>query len=201
MFDVMRRITEVAEVRADTDSGHRVIRGRLVPYGERALIGIGVTESIAPGCFTKSISERSKRLPLMAAHNHESFPIGSADSWDDESDGLYGTWRIANTTQADEAYGLVCDGHLSSLSVGFQPVPGKTTVERGTPPEPDHLIRREARLLEASLVAVPAYEGAGITAVRAMWRPVGTPRLDEARRILADIKSNRVDFNVSRPGR
>lgn len=179
-----------AEVRAETDEKRKVLHGVLVPYDTPTDIGGAFVETIAPGCFTKSIKESARRLPLMAAHDIQSWPIGSADEWDDTAERLAGLWTLADGPRPLEVWELVRDGHLSALSVGFQPFKSDWTFS-DRPGELDSVRRREARLLEASVVSVGAYEAARVQVRTAEGRIRKTPRLDQWRDWLAREKAGR----------
>lgn len=182
------RAFQVAELRADVEGKERSIIGRLVPYGVVAQVSERFTEEFARGVFRKSITEAARNLPLMVAHQHQTLPIGSAREWDDREDGLVGRWLLAETRDAVEALELVEGEHLSGMSVGFQPI--KSDWQFNDPPDFDHVVRREARMLEASLCAIPTYDDARVLLTRTgEGRVKGTPRLDSWRAWLGTVKA------------
>ncbi len=163
----------------------RWLRGRAVPYDAPTLIGSptgdAFTETVAQGAFRRSLKETRSRVPLLGQHNAKSLPIGSAREWDDQPDGLYAVWDLANTREAREVYWLIDAGHVSALSVGFQPIVSDWTLGRDG--RPDRVTRVEARLLEVSVVTLGAYEDARIIGWghAAPQGVVPTPRLDAAK--------------------
>lgn len=161
LFDPAVRAVDNVET---TDSLSR-LSGRAIPYNTRANIG-WFLETFLPGSLGKSIRESAKALPLNLFHNASTFPIGAAESWDERDDGLYGVWKLDDHPDAQRAAKLAADGVLNFLSIGFAPVENRTdwTVDDLT--GMDHAIRREARLLETSLVSTPAYKDATVTWVR-----------------------------------
>ena len=181
------RAIEGVQLRAETDNGRRYLSGTLVPYNKRARIGGFFDEEHAPGSFAKSIREAAIRLPLMAMHDHQTLPIGSAERWDDDEVALRGYWLVADTQEADDIYGLVKAEHLGGLSVGFQPIQSRWTFAEG-PGEIDSVVRLESRLLEASVVPVPTWKEAVLTRT-AEGRKRATPRADQWRAYLNSIKS------------
>lgn len=177
MTDAELRMVEGLQLRADTDETKLVLRGMAVPYDKPAVIAGRFVEQIAARCFAKSIVEAARRLPLMARHSLDSWPLGSADEWDERADGLYAQWTLADTEQAREAWQLVSAGHLSGLSVGFMPV--RSDWSLADPPELDQVVRREARLVEVSLVPVGTYADARVMVRTGEGRVKGTPRADQ----------------------
>lgn len=145
------------------------LTGRAVPYNTPTDIG-SFTETIAPGAFAASL-RAEPNLPLHLFHGDAPgqspatpWPIGVATAWDDRRDGLYATWQLATTPEAQQAARLVRDGILRGLSVRFQPIPGGTlhAIRNGR----DHLTQTRARLVSVSLTSIPAYVGALVTDVR-----------------------------------
>lgn len=172
---------------ADADNGP-VIEGLLVPYNTPTVIAGAFRETISRGCFAKSIKEAARALPLLVQHKHDELPIGSSVAWEDREDGLWGRWAVADTKEARDVHGLIRDGHLNSLSVGFSPI--KSDWEFHEPPELDSVVRREARLLEASVVSVGAYPEAAITLVRTgEGRPNTRTRYDAWKKYLDALRS------------
>jgi hypothetical protein len=186
MTDAELRMVEGLQLRADTDEKKRVLRGMAVPYDKPAVIAARFVEQIAARCFSKSIVEAARRLPLMARHSLDTWPLGSADEWDDRDDGLHAQWTLADTEQAREAWELVAAGHLSGLSVGFMPVRSDWTLAE--PPELDQVIRREARLVEVSLVPVGSYADARVMVRTGEGRTKGTPRVDRWTKWFGDAR-------------
>jgi Escherichia/Staphylococcus phage prohead protease len=148
------------ELRAD-ESG-RTIFGVVVPFNERAEINDisgSYIEMFTRGSFTRSLSERSHKIKLLAQHDHKRFPVGKATALVEQDDGLHGQFAIPATREGDDVLTLVRDGVLDSFSIGFRPVRDRR--ENGV------TVRAEAALLEVSLVALPAYQGAQIAGIRA----------------------------------
>jgi HK97 family phage prohead protease len=174
------RLVAGVEIRGD---GYRTLVGKVAPYNTPAVIGGRFVETIAAGCFTKSISERARALPLLTFHDHQSFPVGKAVRWEEEAGGLIGEFEFDTRAEAQEVARLAGEGFLTALSVGFKPVRSQWTRD-----DDDSLAvtRHEAQLVEVSLVPVGAYETAGVLSVRSAGCPdvpgsKPTPRLDAAR--------------------
>jgi HK97 family phage prohead protease len=146
------------------------IEGRAVPYNVWTNRGYFM-ESVAPGALSKSIAEAAKGLPLLLFHDDRSFPVGISEGWDDRKDALYGVWRLDKSPEAQRAGELARDGMLRWFSVGISPIrndwqtvpPEKWNPDLG-PEFMDKLTRIEARLVETSLLTVPAFPTAEVLA-------------------------------------
>ena len=93
-------------------------------------------------------------------------PVGTAETWL-HGDGLDGVWRLSDSAEAQQLARSAADGALG-LSVGFQPIRDRLHQKAGGR---DWIVREECRLMETSLVSVPAYEGAQVTLVRSAYVP------------------------------
>ena len=171
------RLLTGAELRASDEGSELGFEGRLVPYDVWAPIGGLFEERMAKSVFKKSIAEAAGNLPLMARHNHDSWPLGKSVEWDDRDDGLYGRWIMADTEQAREAHKLVQEGYLRGLSCGFIPMRDQEEWEMREPPQLSRVTRKQARLAEASVVPVPTWSEAIILNTRSSVAPEGLKRL------------------------
>lgn len=164
------------------------IEGRAVPYNTWANVG-PYLEQFKPGAFAKSIRETAAALPLMLFHGRdEMWPIGLARKWTSRDDGLYGTWELNDSPNAQRAAQMAKTGELGFLSIGFVDV--RSTPELAGDYNPmlgedhmDRITRIEARLVETSIVPTPAYADAQVTLVRDYRRKVARSRLDAYQRL------------------
>lgn len=140
------------------------ISGLAVPYNTPINLGF-FTETIRPGCFTRSIAAAVNGLPLLAFHDTASLDaiIGRSDQFIEKSDGLYGEWLVDDSDSAQRAAHAAFTGSLGYLSVQFIPVKNAETFDRN---DQLHIERVEARLLEVSMTPTPAYPTAAISDVR-----------------------------------
>lgn len=161
--DIIERTlaTTAVEVR-DSDEGRRVC-GIAAPFGSRYDAGDFV-ESFLPGSFTKTIAERSDRVPLLEAHRRDAMPLGRATTMTETGDGLYAEFLVSRTARGEEALQLARDGVMHSFSVGFVPVRDK----RSTTPDGRPLVeRREVKLHHVGLISeLAAYDNARVLSVR-----------------------------------
>jgi len=145
---------------------YRYLHGRAVPYDEWTDLG-DFMESFAAGSFEQSTRAGSGRgKALLAFHKRDVAPVGTAETWL-HGDGLDGVWRLSDSAEAQQLARSAADGALG-LSVGFQPIRDRLHQKAGGR---DWIVREECRLMETSLVSVPAYEGAQVTLVRSAYVP------------------------------
>ena len=147
----------------------RVIRGRLVPYGQPTRVteyGRTYTEDFAAGAFAADV-ERAGEVELTALHPRSGaeLPIGVTVSLTDTPTGLDGEWRISETSFGDEVLTLVRDKALRSLSAGF----GEGTNRWHTR---ERVTRLTATLDHAALVRRGAYPNARLRAAEDRGDPL-----------------------------
>ncbi|MEE2056607.1 HK97 family phage prohead protease [Rhodococcus artemisiae] len=157
---LIRTATADLEVRGKDG---RTLVGIAVPYDTptdiRDYSGT-YSEQFRFGAFERTIRERGDRIKLLSLHDRLKLPIGRATLLREDTAGLYGEWRVSKTEAGDEVLELVRDGALDSFSIGFVPVRNVWSRDRSS------VVRTEAKLLEVSVVALPAYETARIVGVR-----------------------------------
>lgn len=167
-----QRVFAEIEIRGtEKVNGYEFLHGRAVPYNTVANLGYFLEEH-EPGSFAKSIKEAAVDLPLLLFHDGRQFPIGAADSWDDNDTALDGVWRLDEDSEhAQRAAQLADKKMLSGMSIGFAPIRSEWTwvddwdPSRG-PEFMDRVVRKESRLLEVSVVSTPAFKEATISMVR-----------------------------------
>jgi hypothetical protein len=149
--------------RAPVSTDERVVGGICVPWNETSrLTPDPAGERFLPGSLTRSVKARGDRLKLFRGnHGHDMVPVGRAVSLDARhADGLYATWRIANTPTGDQTLEEVREGLLDSFSIGFRTV----RAQRGADGAREIV---EAELGEVTLLPTGAYDGARVLEVRA----------------------------------
>jgi hypothetical protein len=154
---------------------YKYLEGRAVPYNVWADIG-WFLEQHDNGSLDVTIKQAASKLPLLLFHNNRSWPVGVAESWKSDEDGLNGVWRLNQTSDAQQAAMLAESGDLGYLSIGFSPIRSSWEYVDDFNPDlgPDHMdrvTRLESRLLEVSLTPTPAFSTAEITQVRTAERP------------------------------
>lgn len=156
----MRTISTKFETREDGDEPR--IEGYFAVFNSIYEIAPGLTESIAPGAFTKTLSNDQRALT-----NHDTTLVlgrrkaGTLELRED-SRGLWGSIRI-NPKDADamNLYERVKRGDVDQCSFGFDIRSEDTDIrEDGS----IHWTIREVDLYEVSCCTFPAYEETSITA-------------------------------------
>lgn len=138
----------------------RLVIGVVAPYDELSyLTPDPAGERIKRGAFTKTIAQRGDKIPLLRNHDLSS-RMGISRSFTETPEGLLGEFVVNPGDAGDALLEDARNGYLGAMSAGFLPL-GHT--RRG-----DDGAREvaEAKLVEVSLVAIPAYEGSGMLAVR-----------------------------------
>lgn len=171
---------------ADATSNLRRLVGRAAPYGHWASRG-WYLESFAEGVFAKSTAESAARLPLLLFHEDRRFPVGVAEKWASQPDGLWGEWSLDESPEAQRAAKLARDGGLTGLSVGYAPLRTSWDYTPAHLYDPDDVMtydrctRIEARLAEVSLTPTPLFENAQVSHVASTRQP--RPHVDRWRQI------------------
>lgn len=166
MTDQQMHMREM-HVRA-VNADERTVTGIAVPYEQptdiRDWFG-SYTEQFARGAV-----QDSDDALLYWRHSE---PIGRLVANRDTDEGWEVTAHISATPRGDEAYTLLRDGVIRSMSVGFYPITTEIDDETG------NVTRSAVRVGEVSLVPMPAYEGAAVTDVRHRQQPAApTPQGD-----------------------
>jgi HK97 family phage prohead protease len=161
-----------------TTGDGRTICGICVPYNVEQRINANLVEVFKAGAFSRVIPN-AHRVKLLVGHDSQALPIGRATLLREDTNGLYGEFRISKGNRSDDILELVRDGALSELSIGFQPLKDNR--------RKDGVVERiAAHLAEVSLVTFGAYgHAAQVVGVR---QESDTPNLDAIVELLKDIK-------------
>lgn len=147
----------------------RTVEGVVVPYDELSYLTPNPHgERVRRGAFTKSAAQRGDKVFLFRAHDH-AHPVGKAVGFTDEADGLHGRFAIRSSVLGDETLDDIREGYLPGMSMGFAPLQTRRGHDGAT-----EVV--EGRLLEVSLVALGAYEGARVLALRTPWNTEHAPK-------------------------
>ena len=115
------------------------------------------------GAFLKSLANHiaNGTKVKMLAHHDMTRPIGVWETMVEDDKGLYVEGRLTQGVRdADEAYALLKDGALDSMSIGYRVVREEYDRKSGAN------LLHEIDLHEISLVAIPANQESVITAVK-----------------------------------
>jgi uncharacterized protein len=152
-------IAELAMEIRSVDADRRQVVGIVAPYDEVSYLTPDPNgERILRGAFRKSIKERSAKVPFLRNHD-QTRKLGTSIRFADDPTGLVGEFQIVGGDHGDMLLDDLRNGCLDAMSVGFQPV----RASRGADGVREV---NEARLVEVSVVAIPAYTGAAVLAVR-----------------------------------
>ncbi len=108
-----------------------------------------------PGAFTKSLLDHAKAgtKPVMLYQHDHTRPIGVWEKIVEDQNGLYVEGKLTQGVKdADEAYRLLKDGAINSMSIGY------ATVKEHYDRDEKANMLEEVKLFEISLVSIPANE-------------------------------------------
>lgn len=143
------------EIRSlDADTG--VVEGIAVPWGERANLGWFTEE------FERGAVQDSDSAQLWYRHAD---PIGLLTDTKDEDAGWWIRAKISSTTLGEDVKTLARDGVIKHFSVGFESIEYSIREDVNEDGRA-HIVQRQVRVREVSLVPLPAYEGAAVQNVR-----------------------------------
>ena len=154
----------------------RLVRGRIVPFKERALVvdkGERFVEQFLPGCLTRLCQLVSKRgnagfISLNLDHD-ESFDrlIGYAATIEQHDDGGWADFKLYRSPDLDKIRSMLEESH-GGLSVSFTDVVPPLVIDGVRS-------RVQVGIHHVAATPFPTYRGAAITAMR----DVDSTQLDE----------------------
>ena len=161
--------------------------------GERSFTGYGSTfgnvdhvgDIVKAGAFDKSLDLHKSKgtMPAMLIHHDLNRPIGIWKSMVEDSHGLLVEGKLTKGVRdADEAYALLKDGALHSMSIGYRVINEEYDRKTGVN------TLNEISLHELSLVTLPANASAVISSVK---NADGSPDIREVERLLRDAGFSR----------
>lgn len=136
------------------DTERRIISGKIMEYGATGQTSAGPVVFQA-GSIQMPVPSRIK---LLAQHDSTN-PIGRAQSFSNDGDFIYATFKISASTKGTDYLTLAAEELISGLSVGVEVI--------SSSPTDTHLLVTAARLIEVSLVESPAFDNAVVTKVAA----------------------------------
>ena len=143
----------------DDEDGERKFSGYANTFDHKDRAG-DITQK---GAFTKSIKEHiaNGTKPLMLMHHDHSRPVGVWEKLVEDAKGLYVEGRLTKGVRdADEAYALLKDGALNSMSIGYKVIDEEYDRSKGAN------LLHEVSLFEISLVSIPANEQSTVMSVK-----------------------------------
>ena len=161
--------------------------------GERSFVGYGSTfanvdhvgDIVKAGAFEKSLDlhKTNGTMPAMLIHHDLNRPIGVWKSMVEDDHGLLVEGKLTKGVRdADEAYALLKDGALHSMSIGYRVIDEEYDRKSGIN------TLNEISLHELSLVTLPANAAAVVSSVK---NADGSPDIREIERVLRDAGFSR----------
>lgn len=147
------------ELRAEASGGDgRTVELRIVPFGVIARTDDGL-ELVERGAF-----EGTDPDSIVLRQDHLDPPAGRGTALEERDDAAYMSFRVARTPRGDELLSNLAEGMHRNASIGFEELPGGSTVRayRGEPVR----VHKRLRLREVSTTWRPAYPEASVLAVR-----------------------------------
>lgn len=144
-----------------------------------------VGDVVEKGAFAKSLDSHksSGTMPAMLLHHDMHRPIGVWTKMEEDERGLSVEGKLTQGVRdADEAYALLKDGALHSMSIGYRVVREEYNRKTGV----NHL--HEISLHELSLVTIPANAAAVVGGVK---DDDGIPNIRELERVLREAGLSR----------
>jgi HK97 family phage prohead protease len=167
------------ELKAVSDNG--TIEGYGSTFGNVDSYG----EIVLPGAFTQSLVDaKRKGTTIKMLWQHDSrIPIGVWDDLAEDSKGLYCKGRILIdvTQQAKEAHGLIKEGALDGLSIGY-----RTLNSDPHPSKPGVVNLVTLALKEISPVTFAANDRARVESVKHILAAGNVPTVREFEELLRD---------------
>ncbi len=167
----MNHLDFALDTKAVTEDGQ--IEGLAAGYGNVDAGG----DIVMPGALARSLTTR-KSVPMLMYHD-QTRPAGVWTDFAESPGGLIIKGQISMSSQIGrEAYGLVRDGAIGGLSIGYR------TVREQLVGKTRQLL--ELALYEVSLVTIPMNERAVITAVKTITDGSVLPSLPEFENFLRE---------------
>lgn len=172
------------ECRSETDG--RYVDLVATTYDNPVDVGPFV-ETMSRGVFDETLSRHADNVKLLVAHDHRMIGVGTPVEWRKGDTELGVTYRFGSHSEAQEIAARAADGMFGGCSVSF--MPGKKDGDNEWSADKRQVRRNRARLLEVSLVTIPANADARLVAVRTAGIPeeIATPRMDAARAIVERV--------------
>lgn len=164
----MSELDFTLDTKAVRDDGY--IEGLAVGYGNLDSGG----DIVMPGAIRFS----GKTLPMLMYHDQKR-SAGVWETFEDTADGLLAKGRFSMSTRnGQEAHGLVKDGAIGGLSMGYRALRHQIVGKAR------HLY--EVALHEVSLVTIPMNEKTLITSVKSILDAGGLPTVREFEELLRE---------------
>ncbi len=171
---------EPLDIKAISDTG--TIEGHISIFGNVDSYG----EIVEPGAFEESLAKSAKsgrKVKLLWQHDPHQ-PIGIWDELAEDRKGLWGRGRllIDQSPKAREAHGLLLEGALDGLSIGYRTI--KAVPKAG---KPGIISLQKLDLLEGSIVTFAANDRARVEVVKSILDAGALPTVREFEGTLREL--------------
>jgi HK97 family phage prohead protease len=177
----MRKVFNLDIKSYTDDEDERKFNGYGSTFGNVDRVG----DIVMKGAFAKSLEKHREEgsMPSLLLHHDMKRPIGVWTQMEEDDSGLFVEGKLTKGVRdADEAYNLLKDGALHSMSIGYRVV--REEYDR----KQDANLLHEIALHEVSLVTIPANASAVVGTVKDCD---GNPDVRELERILRDAGLSR----------
>lgn len=138
----------------DVDTEKRIVTGYASTFNNVDLTG----DIVTPKAFNRTLKTRGTRIKVL--WQHDAFtPIGKPSKINTDDHGLYTESTISDTAFGNDVLKLVSDGVVTDFSIGYDILDFAFDEER-------HMLLKELKLWEYSLVTFPANEQANVTGLK-----------------------------------
>lgn len=160
--------------------------------GYASIFGVidSYNEVVEPGAFSPGLvkaAREGRKIKMLYQHDAHQ-PIGVWDDLAEDKKGLYvkGRLLIDASPKAKEVYGLLKEGALDGLSIGYRTI--KSEPKEG---KPGVISLRQVDLFENSIVTFAANQRARVETVKSMLDAGGAPTLREFEETLRELGFSR----------
>ena len=154
----------------------RTITGKIVPFGDAE---VGYTNVGKVVFEAGSIEIPTNPKPKLLLEHDPKKPIGRLLSFTEDENGIYATFKIANTSRGSDALVEASEQLRSGLSVGVEVIAGKK--------DKDRYRVKSSLLKEVSLVQAAAFKSAEVLSVAASEEEVvEQPQQNESEAVVED---------------
>jgi HK97 family phage prohead protease len=150
----------------------RTLEAKIVPYNQPVTVADPpdwepYREMFMPGAFERQLSTPGRDKVLLNFEHEQGIRgvVGQSLRFAEEEDGLHGSFGIHENTDGDKALQMIHSGLLTGLSMEFRALSSRRV---------DGVVQRlRAQLDRVSLCRYPAYQDAGVLAIREEPGPAG----------------------------
>lgn len=189
--------SENIKFRAIEEDGKRFLTGYAAVFNSRSKLileqGEIFYEELRQGAFSDVLNNPKLDVYLTLNHSRDKImgrTVNGTLTLSEDETGLLMRAEIPNTTYANDVYTLVQRGDLFNMSFAFQVSPEGFKWDRTEEGVPLRIVENVRRLIDVSVVTIPAYEETSVEArdLPTFEEPEKKPDLSEQERMKMKIK-------------